>query len=138
MTADFESPGYIFFLRAKHIMGHFRGFFEGALTFLTPKCPSLRYDRTRPLRKSQEMPLYMFYRRQKKKILQDFQNQRYIGIFMSLRVREREREQEKERERVSKKEKGKGKGKGKEREITKMREIYFLNRLGRNENFAKY
>jgi hypothetical protein len=27
----------IFFSRAKHIMGHFAGFFEGAETFLTPK-----------------------------------------------------------------------------------------------------
>jgi hypothetical protein len=27
----------IFFLRAKHIMGQFAGFFEGAETFLTPK-----------------------------------------------------------------------------------------------------
>ncbi len=27
----------IFFLRAKHIMGHFSGFFKGAETFLTPK-----------------------------------------------------------------------------------------------------
>ena len=27
----------IFFSRAKYIMGHFEGFFEGAETFLTPK-----------------------------------------------------------------------------------------------------
>jgi hypothetical protein len=26
----------IIFLRAKYIMGHFKGFFEGAKTFLTP------------------------------------------------------------------------------------------------------
>jgi len=27
----------IFFMREKHIIGHFKGFFEGAKTFLTPK-----------------------------------------------------------------------------------------------------
>jgi hypothetical protein len=27
----------IFFLRANYIMGHFKGYFEGAKTFLTPK-----------------------------------------------------------------------------------------------------
>ncbi len=36
-TADSESAGDYFFSRAKHIMGHFEGFFEGAETFLTPK-----------------------------------------------------------------------------------------------------
>ncbi len=35
-TTDFVSPGDYFFSRAKHIMGHFAGFFEGAETFLTP------------------------------------------------------------------------------------------------------
>jgi hypothetical protein len=29
----------IFFLRANYIMGHFKGYFEGAKTFLTPKLP---------------------------------------------------------------------------------------------------
>ncbi len=59
-------------------MGHFEGFFEG-------------------VKKSQEMPHYMLCPRQKKN-LQDFHNQRYIGIFMSLRERERDRGGERERE----------------------------------------
>ncbi len=29
--------GMLFFIRAKHILGDFEGFFEGAKTFLTPK-----------------------------------------------------------------------------------------------------
>ncbi len=49
-------------------MGHFEGFFEGAET-------NIRFA-----------PV------QKKINLQDFQNQRYIGIFMSLREGERKRE----------------------------------------------
>jgi hypothetical protein len=36
----------------------------------------------------------------KKNNLPDFQNHRYIGIFMSLREREKEHESESERERV--------------------------------------
>jgi hypothetical protein len=43
------------------------------------------------------LPHYMFCRRQKNN-LQDFQNQRYIGIFMSLRERERQRKRDRERE----------------------------------------
>jgi CheY-like chemotaxis protein len=50
------------------------------------------------------MPHVMFYPRQKNNNIQDFQYQRYIGIFMSMRERERERERASE------------KGKGKERE----------------------
>ncbi len=47
----------IFFLRANYIMGHFKGYFEGDKTFLTPK-----------LSRAQQI----------------FKNQRCIGIFMSL------------------------------------------------------
>jgi hypothetical protein len=65
-----------------------------------------------PLKKSQEM----FY--PTKKNLQDFQNQRYVGIFMSLRERERGGEREIER--------------------TKVQGISFLNRPGQNEKSAKY
>jgi hypothetical protein len=59
------------------------------------------------------MPHYMFCPRQKK-YFQDFQNQRYIGIFMSQRDREKEktgraRKRERERERGRA---GKGKRKG--------------------------
>jgi hypothetical protein len=35
----------IFFFRANYIMGHFKGYFEGAKTFLTPKIvPSAARD----------------------------------------------------------------------------------------------
>jgi hypothetical protein len=30
-------PGSYFFVRAKHVIGDFDGFFEGAKTFLNPK-----------------------------------------------------------------------------------------------------
>jgi hypothetical protein len=33
----FKMRDIIFFLRANYIMGHFKGYFEGAKTFLTPK-----------------------------------------------------------------------------------------------------
>ncbi len=36
-TADLESAGDYFFSAGKLIMGQFKGFFEGAETFLTPK-----------------------------------------------------------------------------------------------------
>jgi hypothetical protein len=38
----------IFLFGAKHIMGHFLGFFEGAETFLTPKLPLNRPPRKTP------------------------------------------------------------------------------------------
>jgi hypothetical protein len=75
--------------------------------------------------------------------IQDFQNQRYIGIFMSQREREREIASERDRESESKKEKkkekgkrkwkGKEKGKERERERTKAQAILFLNRPGQRE-----
>jgi hypothetical protein len=61
-------------------MGHFEEFFEGALTFLTPKLPFLRSGKLRGqkglrlLEKSLKMPEYMFCLR-KKNNLQHFQNQ---------------------------------------------------------------
>jgi hypothetical protein len=57
-------------------MGHFERFFEGL-------------KRSRPLEKSREMPHYMYCPRQQNNPLH-CQNQRYIGIFMSLREREKE------------------------------------------------
>jgi hypothetical protein len=69
----------------------------------------------------------MFCPRQKSYI-QDFENQRYIAIFMSLRERARENKSESEKE----------KGNRKERERTKVRAIIFLNCLGQNEKSAKY
>ncbi len=50
-----------------------------------------------PLEKPQEMPHYMFYPRQKNNF-QDFQNQRFIGIFMSQRRREKRDERGERRE----------------------------------------
>jgi hypothetical protein len=58
--------------------------------------------------------------------IQDFQYQRYIGIFMSMRERERERERARAR-----------KGK-RERERTKVWAIIFLNRSGHSEKSANY
>ncbi len=79
-------------------MGPFERFFEGAETFLCQKGQG-------PLEKSQEMPNYVFCPRPKNNITH-FQNQMYIGIFMSLYmyIRDREgerggREIERERER---------------------------------------
>jgi hypothetical protein len=92
-------------------MGHFKGFFEGALN---PKEKSL---------------IMRFAPDKKNNNLLHFQHQSYIGIFMSRREREREREErerEKKREKAServrararlrlrarvRKQKGKGKGK---------------------------
>jgi hypothetical protein len=37
LSADFENAEDYFFWRANHFMGHFKGYFEGAKTFLTPK-----------------------------------------------------------------------------------------------------
>jgi hypothetical protein len=34
-----KSPGEFFLSGAKHLMGHFEGFFEGAETLLTPEWP---------------------------------------------------------------------------------------------------
>ncbi len=110
-------------------MGHFAWFFEGAETFLTPNCPESSVAQGAiglgPLEKPQEMPRYMFCPRQKCNF-QDFQNQRYISIFMSQRERERERER------------GKTKRKGRERESTKALVILFLNRLAQTEKSANY
>ncbi len=70
------------------------------------------------------MPHYMFCPSQKNNPLH-FQNQRYIGIFMSLRERERgEGERGGERAREKKKEKVKEKEKEKER-VKKCGRLYF-------------
>jgi hypothetical protein len=60
--------------------------------------------------------------------LLDFQKQRYIGIFMSLRESVRARERERERKRTSKKEK----------ERTKVCAIIFLSRPGQTEKSANF
>jgi hypothetical protein len=80
-------------------MGHFAGFFKGADTFLTPMLRTIGGQKViGPLKKPQETPYYVFCPRQKNNV-HDFQNQRYIGIFMSQRARERERERWGEEER---------------------------------------
>jgi hypothetical protein len=58
----------------------------------------------------------------KKKHLQDFQNQRYIGICMSLKERERERERGGEHERESKSKKARAREQERERERGRERE----------------
>jgi hypothetical protein len=80
------------FSRAKHIMGQITKF-------------ALRYAKVNlgvkkvsaPLKIPRNAPSYVLP--QTKKNLQDFQDQRYIGIFTSLRERKREREIERKRER---------------------------------------
>jgi hypothetical protein len=59
---------------------------------------------------AEEMP--HFFAPDNKNYFQDFENQRYIGIFMSQRVREREREREIKTKRESESKSGKGKEKG--------------------------
>ena len=62
----------IFFLRANYIMGHFKGYFEGAKTFLTPNCPERSEgqfwgQKSRgPLEISLEMAHYVVCPKQKK------------------------------------------------------------------------
>jgi hypothetical protein len=80
----------IFFLQANYIMGHFKGYFEGAKTFLTPKLSRaqrgtiLESKKSRPPRNiPRNGPLCSLPKTQKNNI-PNFQNQRCIGIFMSL------------------------------------------------------
>ncbi len=80
----------IFFLRANYIIGHFKGYFEGAKTFLTPKLSRaqrgaiLGSKKSRPPRNiPRNGPLFSLPKT-KKIISQIFKNQRCIGIFMSL------------------------------------------------------
>jgi hypothetical protein len=69
----------------------------------------------------------------KKNHLQDFQNQRYINIFMSLREREKERERVQERERArARKRKGKGNRKGKRER--KCGRLYFYTAWAKMKN----
>jgi hypothetical protein len=80
-----------------------------------------------PLEKPQEMPHYMFCPRQKNNF-QDFQNQGYIGIFMSQREidrwreKEREPEQEPEQEREQEREREQEQEREQERERERERE----------------
>jgi hypothetical protein len=147
----FWTCGRLIFFAGKHIIGHFEGFFEGAETYAQDNLGGQKDQG--PLEKSQEMPHYIFCPRQKNNPLH-FQNQWYIGIFMSLRARKREwerdrararaREQEQERERESKSE-SKSKSeierereRKRKREREKVRVIIFLSRPGQNEKSANY
>ncbi len=84
-------------------MGHFKGFFEGLIPFWTLYCLVCSEGwfwgqiGQGPLKKSQEMPHYMFCPRQEKKSRTFKIRVLYIGIFMSLREREKERERASER-----------------------------------------
>jgi hypothetical protein len=64
----------------------FEGFFKGAETFLTP------------LKNPKKCPIICFAP-DKKNYLEDFQNQRHIGIFLYIPERDRDRESKRERER---------------------------------------
>ncbi len=106
-TADLESAGDYFFLQAKHIMGISRDFSRGPINFLSLNCPEYSMGNfwvkkvKAPSKNHKKFPIICFAP-DKKNHLQDFQNQRYIGIFMSLKERggQRESESERERERV--------------------------------------
>ncbi len=80
----------IFFLRANYIMGHFKGYFEGAKTFLTPKLSRaqrgaiLGSKKSRPPRNIPRNGPLCSLPKTKKIISHIFKNQRCIGIFMSL------------------------------------------------------
>jgi hypothetical protein len=103
LTADFESPGdYLPLNCPERSKGQFWG----------QKIQG-------PIKKSQEMPHYMFYPRQKICLL-DLQNQRYIGIFMSRR--EKEGEKRRERERASERAKARATATVREEEKDKERE----------------
>ncbi len=76
----------IFLSGAKHIGWHFLRFFEGVLTFLTPKLPiamlrtSKGSKRSRPTRKTlRNARLYVLP--EKKNNIPDFQNQQYINSY---------------------------------------------------------
>jgi hypothetical protein len=72
-TADFENEGYYFFAGKLH-KGPFKGYFEGDKTF----------QKSRGLLEiSREIALYVVCPKPKKNV-PNFQNQRCIGIFMSL------------------------------------------------------
>ena len=80
----------IFFLRANYIMGHFKGYFEGAKTFLTPKLSRaqrgtiLGSKKSRPPRNIPRNGPLCSLPKTKKNNIPNFQNQWCIGIFMSL------------------------------------------------------
>jgi hypothetical protein len=101
-TADFESPEDFFFRGQNILWGISRDLlFSGQLR---------GQKGSAPLKNPKKCPIFCFATDKKNNLL-DVQNQRYIGIFASLRQREskseregergraREREQEKERER---------------------------------------
>jgi hypothetical protein len=147
-----ESMRDYFFPWAKHIMGHFEGFFfTGPRPFCPLKCPEhsdVQFWGQKdggPIEKSQEMP------QTKKNNLLHFQNQRYIGIFCPKerkrerggeRERKREREQELERERARERERNRKIKIKIKRKIERARKkawgILFLNRLDQNEKSANY
>jgi hypothetical protein len=71
-------------------MGHFKGYFEGAKTFLSPKLyraqrgTILGSKKSRPLRNIPRNGPLCSLPKTKKNNIPNFQNQRCIGIFMSL------------------------------------------------------
>jgi hypothetical protein len=123
-TADFESLGDYFVFRGQNIQWGisrdllFSGQFRGPKGSWPPR----------------KIPNYapFFVLPQTKKNNLNVQNQRYIGIFMSLRETERESERERERERESERERER------KRKRTKVWVIIFLNRTGLNEKSANY
>ncbi len=64
----------IFFLRANYIMGHFKGYFEGAKTFLTREGQFWGQKSRGPLEISPEMVHYVVCPKPKKIISQIFKN----------------------------------------------------------------
>jgi hypothetical protein len=61
-----EVRDFMFFMREKHIISHFAGFFEGAKTFLTSK---FRHQKSRgPLKNPKKWLGYVFFPTKKHKI----------------------------------------------------------------------
>jgi hypothetical protein len=94
----------IYILIGKTYNGAFRGVFQRGQDLFVLNYPEHSKGQFRgqkglgPLEKPQEMPHYMFCPRQKNNF-QDFENEKYIGIFMSQRERDRKRERKGERKR---------------------------------------
>ncbi len=79
----------IFLLRANYLMGNFKGYFEGAKTFLTLKLPRaqrgaiLGSKKSRPPQNIPRNCPLSSLPKTKKNNIPNFQNQWCIGIFMS-------------------------------------------------------
>jgi hypothetical protein len=157
----------IFFTRVKHMMGHFKGFFEKSLE--TPHymfCPRQKIiSRTFKTRGTlvflcpwgggeRECETNNERKRERERERQRETERHKEGTRERVRARARERERERDRETDRKTQRGNKREsesksereqelesereRERERERTKVRTIFFLNHLGQNEKSAKY